>query len=164
MKSNPRKVEPPQFLTGWKEIANYLGKGVRTVQRYERHLGLPVRRPAAKDRGSVVATKSEIDAWVQASPIRETFRLTRSEPYVSAKAAADIRQGVSQMTALREQMTALRADLRDSVQLLHEKVVGLEMNIRPHEWHNFGPITLIPTKDRETFLQLLRIYSERKAS
>lgn len=38
---------PPQFLTGWKEIANYLGKGVRAVQRYERKFGLPVRAPRA---------------------------------------------------------------------------------------------------------------------
>ncbi len=30
-------------LNSWKEIACYLGRGVRTVQRYERDLGLPVR-------------------------------------------------------------------------------------------------------------------------
>ena len=30
--------EMPQvaIISGWKDIANYLGKGVRTVQRYER--------------------------------------------------------------------------------------------------------------------------------
>jgi len=48
-----KKIEPPQILSGWKEIANYLGKGVRTVQRYERYMGLPVRRPAGKPSGSV---------------------------------------------------------------------------------------------------------------
>jgi hypothetical protein len=33
------------ILKGWKDIAKYLGCGVRTVQRWEK-LGLPVRRPA----------------------------------------------------------------------------------------------------------------------
>ena len=64
-----------EIISGWKGIANYLGKGVRTVQRYERELGLPVRRPAGKSTGSVIATKAELDGWVMASPIHETFRL-----------------------------------------------------------------------------------------
>ena len=64
------------ILSGWKEIANYLGKGVRTVQRYEGELRLPVRRPAGRARGSVLATKLELDAWVTACPIRKEFQLT----------------------------------------------------------------------------------------
>jgi hypothetical protein len=36
----------PEILSGWKDIANYLGKGVRTVQRYGREMGLPIHRPA----------------------------------------------------------------------------------------------------------------------
>lgn len=59
-----------QYLTGWKEIANYLGKGVRTVQRHERELGLPIHRPNGKSAGSVIATKKELDDWVEASPTR----------------------------------------------------------------------------------------------
>jgi hypothetical protein len=65
-----------EILSGWKEIANYLGGGVRTVQRYECELGLPIRRPAGRSRGSVIATKAEIDAWISASPLREAFRLS----------------------------------------------------------------------------------------
>ena len=37
--------EESAVLSSWKDIAKYMGKGVRTVQRWERHLGLPVRRP-----------------------------------------------------------------------------------------------------------------------
>jgi len=65
-----KEATPLQFLSGWKEIANYLRKGVRTVQRYERELGLPVHRPAGKPAGYVIATKSELDGWVNAGPIR----------------------------------------------------------------------------------------------
>jgi hypothetical protein len=35
----------PVTLTSWRNIAKYFGKDVRTVQRWERKLGLPVRRP-----------------------------------------------------------------------------------------------------------------------
>jgi hypothetical protein len=59
-----RRQKAPQLeiLSGWKDIANYLGKGVRTVQRYARELGLPIHRPAGKL--SVVAVKAELDEWV----------------------------------------------------------------------------------------------------
>lgn len=127
MKSNPKKAERHQFLTGWKEIANYLEKGVRTVQRYERDLCLPVRRPAGKDRGSVVATKAELDAWVAASPMRESLQLTRLELLSSSSSpTAQIRTNLKRMTELRDQMQALRADVRASVQVLHVTLTGLQ--------------------------------------
>ena len=52
-------------LTSWKEIARYLGKGVRTVQRWEAELGLPVRRPKQGERHVVAALPEELDAWIQ---------------------------------------------------------------------------------------------------
>lgn len=50
-------------LDSWKEIATYLRRGVRTVQRWEREAGLPVRRLATEKRGAVYAYRAEIDAW-----------------------------------------------------------------------------------------------------
>jgi hypothetical protein len=124
------REEPPQFLAGWKDIANYLGKGVRSVQRYEHELGLPVRRPAGKPRGSVVATKAEIDAWVAASPIREAFYLPRTPSKSAETIWASIQQGKEEMQRLREQMQALRADLRSTVTMLHTSVQGLRGKVR----------------------------------
>src|SRR4051812_21902465 len=49
------------LLTSWKEIATYLGKGVRTVQRWEAVLGLPVHR--LKEQ-RIMAVKKEIDSWL----------------------------------------------------------------------------------------------------
>jgi hypothetical protein len=60
-----------EVFSGWKDIANYLGKGVRTVQRYEKELMLPVRRPTGP-RGSVLATKAELDRWVSSATMRKT--------------------------------------------------------------------------------------------
>ena len=56
------------ILNSWKEIATYVGRGVRTVQRYELQLGFPVRRPAGMFRGSVMAFSDEIDAWLNRAP------------------------------------------------------------------------------------------------
>ncbi len=50
-------------LDSWKEIAAYLNRGVRTVQRWELLKGLPVRRLPGGDQARVYALKSELDQW-----------------------------------------------------------------------------------------------------
>jgi hypothetical protein len=50
-------------LSSWKEIAYYLGKGVRTVQRWERELGLPVRRPRGHKSRIILAYPDELKSW-----------------------------------------------------------------------------------------------------
>lgn len=135
MRESPKKLDPPQFLTGWKEIANYLGKGVRTVQRYERQLGLPVRRPAGKPSGSVVATKAELDGWVSASPIREVYHLTNPFPVHNSETDA-IKRGVSEMHRLREQTFALRAEVAKTLEILRQSVDEIARGISRNSWDN----------------------------
>ncbi len=52
-----------QQLDSWKAIANYLKRDVRTVQRWERQEGLPVRRKLHDKLSSVYALKPELDEW-----------------------------------------------------------------------------------------------------
>jgi hypothetical protein len=52
-------------LQTWKEIATELNCGVRTVQRWERTLGLPVRRLGKGSRGRVIAFKDELHCWLR---------------------------------------------------------------------------------------------------
>ena len=59
------------LLNSWKEIAAYMGRGVRTVQRWERDLGLPVRRPRAKMRSAVIALSEDLDQWLHSAPSQE---------------------------------------------------------------------------------------------
>ncbi len=59
-----------RILNGWKEIAAYIGRGVRTVQRWETHAGLPVHRPQGRDRSAVVAFAEELDTWLHRTPVR----------------------------------------------------------------------------------------------
>jgi hypothetical protein len=53
-----------RILNGWKEISNHIERGVRTAQRWEALLGMPVHRPALKDRSAVVAFTDELDGWI----------------------------------------------------------------------------------------------------
>jgi hypothetical protein len=56
-------------LNSWKEIATYLGRGVRTVQRWEAELQLPVHRPRGKNRSAVIAFREELDQWLSRTPL-----------------------------------------------------------------------------------------------
>jgi Tol biopolymer transport system component len=51
-------------LDSWKEIATYLGRDMTTVQRWEKREGMPVHRHLHDKRGSVYASRAELDAWV----------------------------------------------------------------------------------------------------
>ena len=53
-----------QLLSGWKEIANYMHQGIRTVQRWEL-IGLPVRRVRAKKPSPVIAFAEDLDFWAR---------------------------------------------------------------------------------------------------
>jgi serine/threonine-protein kinase len=55
-------------LDSWKDIAAYLGRDLRTVQRWESERRLPVHRLPGGDKPRVYALPSELDAWLRASP------------------------------------------------------------------------------------------------
>jgi|1185.fasta_scaffold197781_1 CheY-like chemotaxis protein len=59
-------------LNSWKEIAAYMGRSVRSVQRMEVSLGLPVRRIAGHPRSSVMAFSEELDEWLKSFPAQRT--------------------------------------------------------------------------------------------
>jgi hypothetical protein len=60
-----RRSPEASVLSSWKEIARYLGKSVRTVQRWELTFGLPVRRTGfGGPESSVFAVPTEIDGWI----------------------------------------------------------------------------------------------------
>jgi len=52
-------------LGSWKEIAAYVGRDVRTVSRWEKERGFPVRRLPGGSGSSVFAYTEEIDAWLR---------------------------------------------------------------------------------------------------
>ena len=66
-KANPRPhaFESGELLEGWKQIAAYLKRDVRTIQRWERAEQFPVRRQMHCKLGSVLAYKDELNRWVE---------------------------------------------------------------------------------------------------
>ena len=70
MAEDPRPVPgaepsqaPSERLESWKDIATYLRRDVRTVQRWEQTDGLPVHRHKRAHRPIPYAYKAELDAW-----------------------------------------------------------------------------------------------------
>src|SRR5215475_13518899 len=53
-------------LDSWKEIASYLRRDVRTVQRWEKKEGLPVHRHLHDKLGSIYAYRNELTEWFKA--------------------------------------------------------------------------------------------------
>lgn len=54
----------PAILNSWKEIAAYLDRGVRTVQRWEAQLRMPVHRIGSGKRSPVYALVPELKFWL----------------------------------------------------------------------------------------------------
>ena len=67
---NPNVNVHHDVLAGWKEIAAFLGRSVRTVQRREKAIGLPVRRLKSTGRSIAYALRSELSAWLREQGIR----------------------------------------------------------------------------------------------
>lgn len=65
-----------RIFSSWKEIAAFLGRGVRTVQRWETTLGLPIRRPNGYGSNVVVASESELRQWLRQGGERSDARRT----------------------------------------------------------------------------------------
>ena len=80
---NTETVGEKKILNSWKEIAAYLNRGVRTVQRWERERGLPIRRPRGKPRSAVLAIVGDIEAWMETRPLRRR----RNQPSARIEAA-----------------------------------------------------------------------------
>ncbi len=104
---NPGKMTR-QILNGWKQISNHIERGVRTAQRWEALLGMPVHRPALKDRSAVVAFSDELDQW-----------LSRTSPDVRDKCMASHgkEEGSEGFLRVLENMSTL---IRQSQQLIRQ--------------------------------------------
>ena len=73
-------IAPGELLNSWKEIAGYLNRDVRTLQRWERGKDLPVHRLPGGDKPAVYALKSELDAWLRSRAIHALEEEVRLPP------------------------------------------------------------------------------------
>lgn len=113
-------------LTSWKEIAQYMGKGVRTVQRWEKEFGLPVRRPSGNSHHAVIALPEEVDAWARAQTGTE-----QSELGLLRVEVAELRE---ENIALRARLAMARPYTEETLDRTRRsggKVRGLATPLRP---------------------------------
>ena len=110
----PTSKQNASVLNSWKEIAAYLGRGVRTVQRYERDLALPVRRPRGKSRSAVIALTGDLDAWLHHSPTR-TGDVHLKSVHVVVAATSELR---TEGGTLRARSSQLREEHHAAVSAL----------------------------------------------
>ena len=96
---------PSRRLDSWKEIASFLGRGIRTVQRWEREDGLPVHRLPHAQRGSVFAHANELSAWWERRQINP-------EPATPLRTDTEARLGRVTSTAAATSWPALSSDAR----------------------------------------------------
>jgi TolB-like protein len=86
---------PGDRLDSWKEIASFLKRGARTVQRWEREEDLPVHRLRHGKLGSVYAYQAELEAWWSRRGReleREDFREADPGPSIAVLPFADLSQ------------------------------------------------------------------------
>lgn len=103
----------PVMLTCWKDIARYMGKGVRTVQRWEQEFGLPVRRPnGAEHKTAVIANSRDLDEWLES---RWSLRVKNGDHRMERPQMAD---NIAAAHALREAHRNLVHELSTSLHAL----------------------------------------------
>src|SRR5262245_40977129 len=91
-----RENENQQRLDSWKEIASFFSRDERTVKRWEKERGLPVRRVPGKGKSVVFAYVDELKDWLagavdgEGSETSETIPEERSVGVLAASAASHV--------------------------------------------------------------------------
>jgi hypothetical protein len=120
--------DPTPVLTSWKDIARYMGKGVRTVQRWEMDFGLPVRRPQGSNKKAVLARPRDLDAWV-------ALRCTSRAPGVAAggtehsrmQALTSLSSQIQTSHMLHDTNRVLISEVQTALDLLRSQIVSLRL-------------------------------------
>jgi len=93
-------VTGPVMLNSWKEIASYLDRGVRTVQRWERELQLPVHRIGKGKRSPVYAITTELKLWIRTAGISREDN-TAAPPISVTRSGKPIEDSLRLLTSVR---------------------------------------------------------------
>lgn len=107
-----------KILNSWKEIANYLGRGVRTVQRWEAHLALPVHRPSGREHSAVLAFSNELDQWLDSRPVRQNMSAGATSPSVVGVSAAEMQELLSRAEVLLQKLESVLSRSEEMYQRL----------------------------------------------
>ena len=127
MQTRGRDNNHHEILSGWKEIARYLGRGVRTVQRYEHELGLPTRRISGHRSGSVLATKSDLDSWVNSRP---TMQSSDTQQTAQIHLRSALENSLREQSRRHSEMLTLRKELKENIREVRESILKLREELQ----------------------------------
>jgi len=118
-----------EVLNSWKEIAAYLGRGVRTVQRWEQELGLPVRRPRGRSRSAVIALKPELDQWLHNAPAerletaaKEAQQTPMALQYFRAERQTKLHENTTLLLGQTRELLSRSSNLCEQLKILRERL------------------------------------------
>jgi hypothetical protein len=128
----PTLKTSPGTLHSWKEIAQYLDRGVRTIQRWEHGLGLPVHRIGKGKRSPVFATASELNFWLS-TVVERPSKPPQLEPAfargVDNPRIRSLRQSCQTMRNLSHTMAENCARQRKQAELARAQIDKLRLHI-----------------------------------
>lgn len=104
------------ILSGWKDVAKYLGCGVRTAQRWEIK-GMPVLRPTHGKRSHVLVDSSQLDSWLH-------------EGASHREGPAERLDTVQRTRKLRDELQLLTKELNQTAEALRREITGLKARRR----------------------------------
>jgi hypothetical protein len=128
----PDENEPSsnQELNSWKEIASHLERGVRTVQRWESELGLPVRRTGRGKRGAVYALVSELDLWRVTSGAVVGKELDPGSERAAGSAVEESRRLMSSVQSMVQSVSMTTVRQRQQAQALQKRLDEMRRRLR----------------------------------
>jgi len=128
----PDENEPSsnQELNSWKEIASHLERGVRTVQRWESELGLPVRRTGRGKRGAVYALVSELDLWRVTSGAVVGKELDPGSERAAGSAVEESRRLMSNIQSMVQSVSMTTVRQRQQAQALQKRLDEMRRRLR----------------------------------
>ena len=131
-------VQHADILNSWKEIAVYLGRGVRTVQRWEQELALPVHRPRGRSRSAVLAFKRELDQWLDRTPNEAGASATL--PFRSCTRTAQRNQALARKTAkLLSELSRLAHEIDENLSAIMQEQMDSSARNRATHVHGVPP-------------------------
>jgi hypothetical protein len=128
----PNTNAPPKLLNSWKEIAAYLDRGVRTVQRWEHEFRLPVHRIGKGKRSPVYAVVTELNFWIATTGVlRPTQpKLLLVKPPAERAAAQDPRRLLTNIQTLARNLAEASVRQQRQAELLQKRIFEMRARLK----------------------------------
>jgi len=108
------------ILNSWKEIAVYLGRGVRTAQRWERELRLPVHRLGKGRRSPVYSTAAELNFWMSTVDFARSSRLQPARAPIFPRTSKPVEDSLRLLSSVQ---SLAQAVAENSVRQHHQAAI-----------------------------------------